>query len=112
IALRAVGQLLREQFRVSDYGCRYGGEEFTVVMPEAPLEAASKRAENLREAAGRLALQQGGRALGPITISVGLATMPQHGETPQALLQAADAALYQAKQAGRNRVVISGGSME
>jgi diguanylate cyclase (GGDEF)-like protein len=108
IALRAIGRLLREHFRLSDHRCRYGGEEFTVIMPDAPLEGARKRAEELREAAERLEISQSGQALGPITLSLGLATMPAHGTTPQALLEAADAALYQAKQAGRNRVVVSG----
>lgn len=108
MALRAVGRLMREHFRESDYGCRYGGEEFAVIMPDAPLVPARQRADALREAVTRLDLSLSGRAIGSITISVGLATMPQHGTTPQALIQAADAALYRAKQSGRNRVVVSG----
>lgn len=107
IALRAVGRLLREHFRESDYGCRYGGEEFAVIMPDAPLGPARQRAEALREAVAKLELSLSGRTLASITVSVGLATMPEHGATPQALLQAADAALYEAKQSGRNRVVVS-----
>lgn len=111
IALRAVGRLLREHFRASDYSCRYGGEEFSVIMPEAPLAPALQRAEALREAVAKLELSQSGRALGAITVSIGLATMPEHATTPPVLLQAADAALYQAKASGRNRVVVSGADL-
>ena len=109
IALRAVAQLMRTHFRVSDYACRYGGEEFTVIMPEAPLDHARQRAEAFRSAAASLALMHGGRPLRRITVSLGLATMPDGGTTPDALLQSADGALYKAKEGGRDRLVVANG---
>jgi len=109
LILREVGALLRRQVRGSDIACRFGGEEFLVLLPETTLETASARAEHLREAVHELQPMQNGRALGTITISLGVALFPDHGATPESLVQAADAALYQAKKAGRDRVVVSEG---
>jgi len=107
LVLREVGALLRRQVRGSDIACRFGGEEFLVLLPEAALETARERAERLRQAVHELQPLQNGRALGAITISLGVALFPDHGDTPESLVQAADAALYQAKKAGRDRVVVS-----
>ena len=107
LVLREVGALLRRQVRGSDIACRYGGEEFLILLPEAPLAQARERAERLRQAVHELQPVQNGRALGTITISLGVALFPDHGDTPESLVQAADAALYQAKKAGRDRVVVS-----
>jgi diguanylate cyclase (GGDEF)-like protein/PAS domain S-box-containing protein len=103
--LRALGRVLGQQVRVEDIACRYGGEEFTLVLPGCSLEAACQRAEQLRQQARDLHLVHAGQPVGGITISVGVAVSPQHGLTDGPLLRAADAALYQAKQAGRNQVV-------
>jgi len=84
--------------------CRYGGEEFTLILPEASLETTYERAEEVRRLVHGLHLEHHGQSLGGITISLGVAVYPQHGEDPEALLRAADKALYRAKHAGRDRV--------
>jgi diguanylate cyclase (GGDEF)-like protein len=107
LVLREVGALLRRQVRGGDIACRFGGEEFLMLLPETTFEVARARAEQLREAVHELRPVQNGQALGTITISLGIALFPDHGDTPASLIQAADAALYRAKKAGRDRVVAS-----
>ena len=102
--LREVGRVLREHSRDADIAARYGGEEFTLVLPEADTHVALERAETLRAAIEALSLSFRGSALGSLTISIGLATYPAHGDTPAALMHRADQALYTAKRSGRNRV--------
>jgi diguanylate cyclase (GGDEF)-like protein len=77
------------------------------VLPEANVEIARQRAETLREEMRELQLVYDGKPLGPVTVSMGVACFPEHGRQREQLLQAADAALYEAKNAGRNRVVVS-----
>jgi diguanylate cyclase (GGDEF)-like protein len=101
--LSALGRLMLSRVRKEDVACRYGGEEFAVILPETSLETACDRAEELRRAVHGLNLDHHGQSLGGITISLGVAVFPQHGEEPDVLLRAADAALYQAKHAGRDR---------
>jgi hypothetical protein len=103
--LAAVGKLLASSFRNEDIVCRYGGEEFVVVLPYAGLEDTTRRAEELRQAIARLKLQHQGTPLGPVTASLGVSAFPLHGRDEASLIAAADAALYEAKHAGRNRVV-------
>jgi diguanylate cyclase (GGDEF)-like protein len=103
--LRRVGQFLQHHVRASDIVCRYGGEEFTLILPEATLEVTRQRAEQLRERIKTLAIQHQGQALSPLTLSAGVAMFPQHGASGAAVVQAADAALYRAKNEGRDRVV-------
>jgi diguanylate cyclase (GGDEF)-like protein len=86
---------------------RYGGEEFTIVLVDTLPELAQRRAEQVRTDVENLNLMASGKSLGKITISIGLAQFPDHGNTVAALLLAADKALYEAKNAGRNRVVIA-----
>jgi len=105
--LQALGQMLSMQIRAEDIACRYGGEEFTLILPESSLEVAHQRAEHIREKAQVLPVQHQGRKLETITLSLGVATFPEHGHALQQLLQIADAALYRAKQTGRNRVVLA-----
>ena len=105
--LRNLAQLIGRQIRGSDIACRYGGEEFILVLPEASLSIARQRCELLREAALGMRVTLSGQTLGPVSISLGLALFPQHGNTVEELIQAADAALYRAKQAGRNRLMIA-----
>jgi diguanylate cyclase (GGDEF)-like protein/PAS domain S-box-containing protein len=102
--MKAVAATLKSSMRASDVVCRYGGEEFTVLMPEASAGVAEARAEAVRRRVEQLAVQHAGVALPPVKISCGVAACPAHGETPESLLRAADAALYVAKRAGRNRV--------
>jgi diguanylate cyclase (GGDEF)-like protein len=105
--MRAVALTLAAAVRSSDVVCRYGGEEFTILMPDASVAVAEARAMALRERIAALQVRHGPLALPPVTISCGVAAMPEHGDTPEALLGAADDALYAAKRAGRNRVVIA-----
>lgn len=106
--LQAVGAALRAQVRGGDMVCRVGGEEFVLLLPGADLAVAIQRAEQLRVAIGELQISD--PPLPPVTISLGVAAFPQHGSTPTDLLAVADAALYQAKAGGRNRVVVSQGA--
>ncbi len=105
--LRELGALLRSEVREADIACRYGGEEFALIMPDASVEIALKRADKLREDVKRLDVRHGGRLLGPINISLGVAEFPRHGPTGDAVLKMADVALYRAKQAGRDRAVVA-----
>jgi diguanylate cyclase (GGDEF)-like protein len=98
----ALGRLGRK----SDVVSRYGGEEFLLLLPECPLDAAIRKAERIRQEIEKLPLDYGNRPLGIITVSIGVAAFPDHAEDPDALLRCADEALYQAKNAGRNRVVV------
>ena len=90
--------------RGGDIACRYGGEEFTLILPEASLEATRKRAEQLVDGVRHLHVVHRGQLLGPLTVSVGVAAFPEQGATTDDLLRAADAALYRAKHAGRDQV--------
>jgi diguanylate cyclase (GGDEF)-like protein len=105
-ALRDLGQYLRAEIRAGDVACRYGGEEFTLILPNTPFKAMRERAEQLRQGIQDLRLEHQGRALGPLTFSLGLAAFPAHGASRAEVLQAADAALYQAKREGRDRVAV------
>jgi diguanylate cyclase (GGDEF)-like protein len=96
--------------RASDLAARYGGEEFAVVLPDTGADEARRIGEALRRAIETLGLAHAGSSAGHVTISVGIAVQPaQAGADPDALLRVADAALYRAKHAGRNRVESSGG---
>jgi diguanylate cyclase (GGDEF)-like protein len=106
IVLVAVGALLKEKVRGSDIACRYGGEEFALVLPETGEEPAARRAEDIRIAISALALSHAGKPLGKATASFGIALFPDHAQDTDTLLRVADVALYAAKGAGRNRVVV------
>ena len=106
--LRKLGNFLQKHVRGSDIACRYGGEEFTLILPEASLEVTHQRAEKIRESVKDLRVHQGQKVLDPITLSMGVAVFPGHGTTHRALLQAADVALYRAKETGRDRVCLAG----
>jgi diguanylate cyclase (GGDEF)-like protein len=107
LVLREIGACLRAQIRAEDIACRYGGEEFTLIMPAASVDIARQRAEHMREQVKGLTVQHHGQALGQITASLGVAVYPEDGETGETVLAAADAALYRAKRAGRNRVMVT-----
>ncbi|HOT96717.1 MAG TPA: GGDEF domain-containing protein [bacterium] len=105
-ALRVVAQVLKNNLRASDILCRYGGEEFVVLLPESDLDHALLAAEKLRRAVAAEPLPIGhGMSCGHATISIGVAACPENGEGETELLHQADRALYQAKQAGRDRVL-------
>ena len=102
--LRALGDYLKKRTRGQDIACRYGGEEFALVLSDTPLDAALQRAEILREEIKQLNVQHAGQLLGTITLSMGAALFPDDGLTSAELLRAADQALYKAKREGRDRV--------
>jgi diguanylate cyclase (GGDEF)-like protein len=108
LLLQEFGALLKKRCRADDIACRYGGEEFMLIMPEASCEVARQRAEQLRETVKQLRVEYRNQMLGAVTISLGLATFPLHGSNGDDVLRAADRALYQAKQSGRDRVVVVG----
>lgn len=107
VVLTEIATLLKAQIRGSDIACRFGGEEFALVLPDATLEAVQRRAEDIRAAVRRIDLKYRGEPLGGITASFGIALAPDHAADPESLLRASDQALYEAKAAGRDRVVIS-----
>jgi len=101
--LRAMSEVLVRSFRGSDTPCRYGGEEFAVFMPGASASIACQRAEELRVAVENEVVRYSGEEL-KITISSGVATFPNNGNSVQSLVKSADKALYEAKNSGRNNV--------
>jgi len=105
LVLRELAGVLRRFARQSDVASRYGGEEFLVLLPECPFDAALRKAEQLREEAAKLKLEHNDRGLGSVTVSIGVAAFPDHAQEAKALLRCADEALYDAKAAGRDRVV-------
>jgi diguanylate cyclase (GGDEF)-like protein len=107
LALRGVAQVLTRSIRKGDIACRQGGEEFVLVLPGTTLEQARERAESLRAPLAALEVTHHGKLIGPITMSLGVAAYPDNGDTPEAVIRAADAAMYRAKQAGRDRVMIA-----
>lgn len=109
LVLKALGALLKENIRGGDIACRYGGEEFMLILPDASLDGALKRSEDLRSRIEeKLRLRHGGRKLGVVTASIGVAVYPKDGSSGRELVAAADKALYQAKHEGRNQVVAAG----
>jgi diguanylate cyclase (GGDEF)-like protein len=105
--LQAVAAEMRSRFRDGDVICRFGGEEFTIIAPGTSAATLANRVEIVRQGISELMVQQGGRTLGSLTMSFGIATweesMERDGST---LIKAADAALYRAKRDGRNRVML------
>lgn len=106
IVLKELAALLKRHVRTEDIACRYGGEEFLLILPEVRLEVAKYRAEELRVLVHELHITYQGSLLS-VTISVGIAVFPQHGHNLKEVIHKADAALYQAKKAGRDRVVVT-----
>ena len=104
--LRELAQALREKLRKSDIACRYGGDEFVLVLPDWSLADAQQLVEQNRALVNELPIRHGGPVLAAITASAGVAGAPEHGFTAAELLHAADKAMYAAKQAGGNRVVV------
>ena len=101
--LKELGFFLQRHTRGEDIACRYGGEEFLLILPEAPLDVVIQRAKELHTGVKTLKLLYQGIPL-QITISVGVAVMPHHSSNVREVVKVADAALYQAKKSGRNRV--------
>jgi diguanylate cyclase (GGDEF)-like protein len=104
-ALVVLAETLRADIRHEDVLCRYGGEEFIILMPHMPLATAAERAEAWRQKIADIRVPFGKFEL-TFTTSAGVAAYPDHGKTPDELSQSADLALYLAKNAGRNRVIV------
>jgi diguanylate cyclase (GGDEF)-like protein len=105
LVLSELGHFFQRSLRGGDTACRYGGEEFSILLPGASLENALSKADHLRNDVKLLNVHYRGRSVGAITLSLGVAVFPDHGHRGEALLRAADHALYQAKAAGRDRVI-------
>jgi diguanylate cyclase (GGDEF)-like protein len=103
--LNRTGDMLKHATRGGDIACRFGGEEFAVILPGASLETARKRAEAIRAAYEALEIDFAGHSIGPFTLSAGVSCLPPGADDWAPALQRADKALYTAKQAGRNRVL-------
>lgn len=107
LVLREVSSILQLKIRQGDIACRYGGEEFVLILPEATAAIAAERTEAIRKEVEGLALTYRGHTLGRITISIGTAMFPDDGATAEELVRAADKSLFQAKTEGRDRVVLA-----
>ncbi len=104
--LRAVGAQLTRVLRSTDVRCRYGGDEFLIILPDTPLIGAQQVAESVRQAIATLAMVLDGKTI-PVTVSIGVATAWPGDLVVTALIQRADDALYQAKRAGRDRCSVA-----
>jgi diguanylate cyclase (GGDEF)-like protein len=106
--LQSMAEIFRKHFRAEDIICRYGGEEFAIILPESSVQDAFNRAEALRLTTRDLKLVHRGVLLEPVTLSIGIAGYPENGQTAQDLLDGADKSLYQSKADGRDRVTLAG----
>jgi diguanylate cyclase (GGDEF)-like protein len=104
--LHKLGDLLRNNLRQSDLKCRYGGEEFVIVLIDSPFTEVRERLEKIRELVKTIEIQHGKDRFGGVTLSIGLVEAHERDWTTSRLLRAADEALYAAKQAGRDRIVV------
>jgi diguanylate cyclase (GGDEF)-like protein len=104
-ALRAVAEIFKSSIRAEDIACRYGGEEFTIMLPDVTASMACDRAESIRRAIENLRVPLEREVYAEFTISIGVALYPNDGDTADLLLRQADTALYRAKRHGRNQVV-------
>jgi diguanylate cyclase (GGDEF)-like protein len=105
--LEALAEFLKSHIRGGDIACRYGGEEFVLILPEVSLDVALMRAEQVRLGVSLLQVYHRGQLLDKTTISMGVAVYPKDGTTTDDMLKAADEAMYRAKAAGRNRVAVA-----
>jgi diguanylate cyclase (GGDEF)-like protein len=105
--LRETASFLLKSVRAEDIVCRFGGEEFVVILPVADLKVTQARAERIRTRIRELTVMHQGQSLGMVTVSIGVAEVPQHGSAAKELLEAADAALYRARRDGRDRVAVA-----
>ena len=108
VALQDLCQMLKTHIRSEDVACRYGGDEFVLILPDTSAEVAALRAEKMRIAVAQVEKQPYGHLLKPMTLSLGVATFPANGRTSKDLMRASDAALFRAKSEGRNRVRLHG----
>jgi diguanylate cyclase (GGDEF)-like protein len=105
--LRRMAEVFREHFRGDDVICRYGGEEFAIILPESNAVDAAKRAEALRREVRQIEMRHQGQLLDPVTFSGGVAGFPDNGVTAEEILRAADQSLYRSKAEGRDRISVA-----
>ena len=103
--LVALARFMQQHFRKSDIICRYGGDEFLIVLPDSSTDLSTQRVEELRRLVADRTIQSGTRSI-RFTVSSGIATYPAHGEKSTDIIRKADQALYVSKQAGRNQVTV------
>jgi diguanylate cyclase (GGDEF)-like protein len=103
-ALQGIAHILQSSIRSEDVACRYGGEEFTILLPDVTIEAAQERAERILKAIANLSVTVGAQAYSNFTASIGIALYPKDGESIDLLLRRADEALYRSKREGRNQL--------
>lgn len=104
--LRELGCMVTRQLRDGDISCRYGGDEFVFVLPDSPAEDTLKRVEQMQAVVRQIQIRYGEQSLGAITVSAGIAQAPEGKTSAGELLRAADQALYAAKQAGRDQILV------
>jgi len=109
--LKLVAEVCQKAIRNEDFACRYGGEEFTIILPDVTPETAAMRAECIRRGIDELRAFEGKQFYGEVTVSIGVALYPEDGTTAEVLLRKADQALYRAKQQGRNQVMLAADSI-
>jgi diguanylate cyclase (GGDEF)-like protein len=107
MVLQSLADLFRNFFRATDICCRYGGEEFAIILPESSSQDAVVRADALRSEVKRLRLQYKKQTLGQLTLSAGVAAFPEHASTSLDLLKIADQCLYESKASGRDVVTVA-----
>jgi diguanylate cyclase (GGDEF)-like protein len=107
LVLQSVANLFRNFFRATDICCRYGGEEFAIILPESSSRDAAIRADVLRSEVKSLRLQYQKQTLGQLTLSIGVAAFPEHASTSVELLKIADQCLYESKARGRDLVTVA-----
>lgn len=107
VLLRELGSIFISMTRGGDIACRYGGEEFLLILADAGLDAGCDRAVKLKEQVAKLQIRHRGEMLRRITVSIGVAGFPDHGTSATQILKSADEALYQAKAEGRDRVIVA-----
>ena len=109
MVLQSLADLFRNFFRTTDICCRYGGEEFAIILPESSSRDAVIRANALRSDVRRMRLHYKKQPLGQLTLSIGVAAFPEHGSTSEELLKIADQCLYESKTRGRDVVTVWNG---
>jgi diguanylate cyclase (GGDEF)-like protein/PAS domain S-box-containing protein len=106
LVLQVFAKALTNFFRGGDIICRYGGEEFALVLPDSSLKDAERRGNDLRVEVKKLSITHRNTVLEPVTFSVGLSAFPEHGSTAEELFRVADKCLYDSKNQGRDRITI------
>jgi len=105
--LRGIGEFFKESIRREDIACRFGGEEFVLILPGSSLENTLKRAEQIHEDIRKIRIRHKGSYIDSVQVSMGVVVFSEHGNSAEVLLESADKALYRAKSEGRNKIVVA-----